>query len=186
VKVDTAHAWEPSRSMEFEKPVVYDELERVRRTFAELVGMPEPELRRASNGTRWTNRQLLFHMLFGYMVVRALFWMMQILGFLPRWATRPFAALLDLITAPFNMVNYLGSCIGAVIFEPHQMQKRLNHETRWLARRLANDSRKNLSRGMHYPSRWDPFFKGYMTLADLYRYPTQHFDFHRQQLSAGP
>ena len=36
---------------------------------------------------------------------------------------------------------------------------------------------------MYYPTRWDPFFTGYMTLADLFRYPTQHYDFHRRQLT---
>ena len=30
-------------------------------------------------------------------------------------------------------------------------------------------------RGMHYPVRWDPFLRGFMTLADIYHYPTQHF-----------
>jgi hypothetical protein len=38
---------------------------------------------------------------------------------------------------------------------------------------------------MHYPTRWDPFFIDYMTLADVYRFPTQHFHFHRRQLSFG-
>jgi hypothetical protein len=37
--------------------------------------------------------------------------------------------------------------------------------------------------GMHCPTRWDPFFTGYMTLADLFRYPTRHYDFHRRQLT---
>jgi hypothetical protein len=36
---------------------------------------------------------------------------------------------------------------------------------------------------MHYPTRWDPFFGDFMTLADLYRFPTQHFDFHARQLT---
>jgi hypothetical protein len=36
---------------------------------------------------------------------------------------------------------------------------------------------------MHYPTRWDPFFTPYMTLADVYRFPTRHFDFHRRQLT---
>ena len=36
---------------------------------------------------------------------------------------------------------------------------------------------------MHYPTRWDPFFADYMTLADLYRFPTQHFEFHQAQLT---
>ena len=30
---------------------------------------------------------------------------------------------------------------------------------------------------------WDPFFTGYMTLAELYRYPTRHFNHHRKQLT---
>ena len=28
-------------------------------------------------------------------------------------------------------------------------------------------------------------FKDFMTLADLYHYPTQHFDFHQRQLTLG-
>ena len=36
---------------------------------------------------------------------------------------------------------------------------------------------------MSFPTRWDPFFTPTMTLAEVYHYPTQHFDFHRGQLS---
>jgi hypothetical protein len=36
---------------------------------------------------------------------------------------------------------------------------------------------------MYYPVRWDPFFKDFMTVADIYHYPTQHFDFHQRQLT---
>jgi hypothetical protein len=36
---------------------------------------------------------------------------------------------------------------------------------------------------MYYPTSWDPFFTSYMTLYDLYRYQTRHFDFHRRQLT---
>lgn len=49
-------------------------------------------------------------------------------------------------------------------------------------RSLDAATTEDLARGMHYPVRWDPFFTGYMTLADLYRYPTLHYDFHRSQL----
>jgi len=52
-----------------------------------------------------------------------------------------------------------------------------------LQRRLDAESDTDLARGMRYPTRWDPFFQDYMTLADLYRFPTQHFDFHRRQLT---
>jgi hypothetical protein len=50
-------------------------------------------------------------------------------------------------------------------------------------RLLGQATPADLARGMHYPTRWDPFFTGYMTLADLYRYPTRHYDFHRRQLT---
>ena len=36
---------------------------------------------------------------------------------------------------------------------------------------------------MHFPPGWDPFFKPNMTLAELYHYATQHFDFQRRQLT---
>jgi hypothetical protein len=39
---------------------------------------------------------------------------------------------------------------------------------------------------MHYPTTWDPFFDAYMTLADIYRYPTRHFRFHQRQLTLSP
>jgi hypothetical protein len=52
-----------------------------------------------------------------------------------------------------------------------------------LHRRLDSETDADLARGMHYPTRWDPSFKDFMTLADVYRFPTQHFDFHRRQLT---
>lgn len=39
---------------------------------------------------------------------------------------------------------------------------------------------------MHVPVGWDPFFTEVMTLADMYRFGTQHFDCHRDQLSLRP
>lgn len=58
-----------------------------------------------------------------------------------------------------------------------------DHVIAKLHRRLDAESDADLARGMHYPTRWDPFFTDYMTLADLYRFPTRHFDFHRRQLT---
>jgi hypothetical protein len=36
---------------------------------------------------------------------------------------------------------------------------------------------------LHFPTRWDPFFKDYITLGEIYRYPGQHFDIHKHQLA---
>ena len=52
-----------------------------------------------------------------------------------------------------------------------------------LQRKLARESNDALRRGMHFGTRWDPFFKDYMTLEDVYRYLGQHFDFHKRQLT---
>ncbi|HVT78196.1 MAG TPA: DinB family protein, partial [Acidimicrobiales bacterium] len=52
---------------------IRDELDRARAEFSALVAESTPaDLRRPSNGTRWTNRELLFHMVFGYLITRNL------------------------------------------------------------------------------------------------------------------
>ena len=33
-----------------------------------------------------------------------------------------------------------------------------------------------------FPPGWDPYF-GFMSLADVYRYPARHFEHHRRQLT---
>jgi len=50
---------------------VSHELRRVQAEFHALAHAASAEdLERCSRGTRWTNRQLLFHMVLGYLVVR--------------------------------------------------------------------------------------------------------------------
>ena len=71
------------------------------------------ELRRRSNGTKWTNDQLLFHMLFGYLVVRTLLWLVRGFSKLPPHYSRRFAQALNAGTRPFHAINYLGSLGGA-------------------------------------------------------------------------
>jgi hypothetical protein len=54
-----------------DRAAVHNEMDRARIEFEQLLGKASPaSLRRRSDGTRWTNRQLLFHMLFGYLIVR--------------------------------------------------------------------------------------------------------------------
>jgi hypothetical protein len=74
------------------------------------------DLRRGSAGTRWTNEQLLFHMVFGYMIVRTLLPLVGLFGRLPDKAGVIFARLLNAGRRPFHVVNYLGSCGGALVF----------------------------------------------------------------------
>jgi hypothetical protein len=60
------------------------ELERVTADFHRLLdSATRAELPMPTNGTKWTNKQLLFHMLFGFIVVRVLLPLVKGLGQLP-------------------------------------------------------------------------------------------------------
>ena len=163
---------------------VGEELERARADFHRLVdGATVAELRRRSDGTRWTNEQLLFHMLFGFLVVRALLPLVRGFGRLPdRWSRR-FAAVLNAATPPFHVVNYLGSVVGARLLGPTRMERAADRAIGGLRSSLARRSQRQLARGMHFPVRWDPYFTDCMTVVDVYHYATQHYEHHRRQLT---
>jgi hypothetical protein len=163
---------------------VHDELEGVRAGFHRLVeGATAAELRRPSAGTRWTNEELLFHMLLGYLIARVLLVLARLVSRLPSGASRGFAALLNAGTALFDQVNFYGSRVGARVISRRRMVGMFDRVIASLHRGLAAESDAGLRRGMYYPVRWDPFFKEFMTVADIYHYPTQHFGFHRRQLT---
>ncbi|MGH9031130.1 MAG: DinB family protein [Acidimicrobiia bacterium] len=176
----------PTGSAAVDRQQIHAELRQRRETFHAIVDTATAgELRQPSNGTRWNNEELLFHMLFGYIVVVVLIRMIKALGLLPHPATKPFAALLNAFTRPFNTINYWGSRFGAKLYNHRRLGAKLDRVTAALETTLDRTSEASLRRGMHYPTRWDPFFKNYMTLADVFHYPTQHFDFHQRQLTLG-
>jgi DinB family protein len=173
-----------SAAAELDRRAVRAEMQRARETYHRLLDHATvADLRRPSNGTRWTNEQLLFHMLFGYLIVRALLVLARILGRLPDGASASFARLLDAARTPFDVINYAGSCLGARIIPSSRMEDKLDSVVAALGRRLEREPDSALRRGMRYPTSWDPFFASCMTLYDLYRYPSRHFDFHRRQLT---
>jgi hypothetical protein len=139
------------------------------------------DLRRRSNGTRWTNRQLLYHMVFGYMIVRTLQPLVHGLGRLNR--SRRFAAVLDAGRRPFHVVNYLGSVVGGQLLTPTGTERLLGCTINALQRQIAAESEQTLALTMHFPTSWDPYFRSTMTVLDVYHYGTEHYQHHRQQLS---
>jgi hypothetical protein len=168
----------------WDRQVVHDEFDRVQADFHQLLGQAtRAGLARRTDGTRWTNEQLLFHMLFGYLIVRALLPLAAVFGRLPPGASQGYAHLLNAATRPFDLINYLGPCAAVHIYGQQRMAAKLDRVLAALHRRLDAATPADLARGMQYPARWDPFFTGYMTLADLFRYPTRHYDFHRRQLT---
>ncbi|MGW5723655.1 DinB family protein [Amycolatopsis sp. NPDC003865] len=166
-----------------DRQAVHEQWDRDLATFRELVaGATVTDLRRRSDGTRWTNRQLLFHLVFGYQIVRAVLVLVRVFGRLPDPVSRAFAATLNATTPVFHVVNYLGSC-GGGLAGPRWAARWFDRIVASLHRSLDRAGDAELTRGMHYPTRWDPFFEQYMTLADLYRYPARHFAFHESQLT---
>lgn len=141
------------------------------------------DLGRLSAGTRWTNEQLLFHMVFGYMVVRALLPLVRAVSRLPGPVGKGFAVALDLAARPFHVVNYLGTCAAAMVFNRRRMLAQLDRTLASLHRSLDAVPDTVLQRGMPFPRRWDPYFTPWMTVAEVFHYATQHYGFHRAQLS---
>jgi hypothetical protein len=169
-----------------DRQVVRDEMEQARQRFHHLLDSATvADLSRPSNGTKWTNGQLLFHMLFGYLIVVRLLVLVRIFGRLPDGVSRVFAGLLEASTRPFHTINYLGSLVGPRMLGYAGLGRRFDRVVAKLLRHLDHESDSELGRGMHYPTSWDRYFKAYMTLADVYRYPTQHFEHHSRQLTLG-
>ena len=167
-----------------DREAVHDDFERARATFRTLVdGAADEELRRRSDGTRWTNRQLLFHMLLGFLIMRSLLALAKVVARLPAGFGSGWARLLNAGTKPFDAVNFVGSWLGGSVMPRRAMVVLCDRTIAASHRRLDRESDSSFVKGMPYPTRWDPCFREFMTVADLYRFPVQHFDFHRGQLS---
>ena len=160
------------------------EMERARVDFHCLLdNATSAELRAGTDGTKWTNEQLLFHMLFGYLLVYNLLILVRAFTRLPRRVSKAFAATLNAATRPFHVVNYLGSLGGARVLRHARMERLMDFVIGRLQRSVIAASEEGLDRGMHFPVGWDPYFNDYMTLRDVYHYATQHYDHHRRQLT---
>lgn len=163
---------------------VGQEMEQARLTFHELIrDATAPDLRRRTAGTRWTNRQLLFHMLFGYLVVRTLLPLVRAFGRLPLVYSRRFSAVLQAVRGPYNLINYLGSCGGGWLLTPPLMVRLMDRTTRALQRRLKLETPQTLALTMAFPTSWDPYFTETMTVFDVYHFGSQHFRHHQNQLT---
>lgn len=162
---------------------VRDEMRRAQAEFHQLLAAASPrDLLQPTNGTRWTNRQLLFHMVLGYGVVRTLLPLVRLLGRLGH--SQGFASTLNAARGPFHLINYLGPCGAARVLSTAAMTKLLGRLIDSLERSLAGDTdRARLDLTMHFPTTWDPYFRPTMTVLDVYHFGTQHFDHHRRQLT---
>lgn len=167
-----------------DRALVVADLTACRDDLHDLLSTARPErLRARSAGTRWSNEQLLFHMVFGFLVVRRLLPLVRLLSVLPPWVARAFVALLDAGRRPFHWVNYAGSCGGALVFNHARMGWLCDRTIDHLTTSLRREPEERLGRGMPFPTSWDPYFAPFMTVADVYAYPSRHYAHHRAQLT---
>ncbi|GAB3001932.1 DinB family protein [Amycolatopsis acidiphila] len=167
-----------------DRQAVHNEIDRARVSFHELLDHASAaELRPSTNGTRWNNKQLLFHMLLGYLIVRALRGLVVTIDRLPTSAGRRFAYVPNAVTVPFDAVNYADAWLAGTVLPRRALNALFDRVIASLHQRLDAETEDYLARSMRFPTRWDRFFRETMTLADVYHFPTQHFDFHRAQLT---
>jgi hypothetical protein len=160
------------------------ELESTRSAFhALLASLSEEDFHRQSLNPGWTNGEILAHMTFGFIILKALLPMARVWGRLPRRSSRPFAALLNAATRPFNWINALGARGQGKGFTRERVGRIFDSTISALLRQVDAIKAEEWQRGMYYPTRWDANFSDFMTLEKLFRYPVIHFNFHLGQIS---
>jgi hypothetical protein len=114
----------------------------------------------------------LFHLLLGYLITRALLRLAHWFGRRADGVSRWYASLLNAGTKPFDVVNFAGSSLGGTTMPRSWMLALFDRTIVKLHRRLDQESDADRSLGIHCPTRWDPFFRDYMTVAGVSRFPT--------------
>lgn len=150
---------------------------------AVLDSLSDRDWRQRSCNPGWTNGDVLFHMALGFFLLPVLLPLIRLAGRLPQGATRPFAALLNQATGPFNWINGRAPRLGSRLFRRRSLATVYDWVIRRTLRIVCQLRPDEWQRGMWYPSRWDLLFRDYMTMDDLLRYPIVHMQFHIDQLA---
>jgi mycothiol maleylpyruvate isomerase-like protein len=160
-------------------------LEQARIDFHDVrSALSDTDWRAPSKNPGWTNGEVMFHVTLGFIVVSRLTQMMCLWARLPAGFSLVFAAVLNLATPVFNLVNAAGARGGARIYSRKRIGRRFDSAHASLLAIVARVPDDEWSGGMYYPTRWDSLFRDYMTLAEVVAYPVKHFRFHTRQLSA--
>lgn len=163
------------------------ELETTRLVFHYLLdSLSDQDLQRTSRNAAWTNQQILFHMAFGFFLLPSLVVIALIFGRLPTAYSKQFAALLNSVTGPFNAINALGPQGGGRVMGRRGLSQAFDGVYAIIVTMAQMLPEGEWARGMHYPTRWDPLFYDYMTLADVFRFPMRHFYYHTGHIARSP
>lgn len=148
-----------------------------------LTTLSADELDLPTNGTTWTNRQLLFHMLLGQLITRMVIIVMGAFSRLPAGASRAWARGMAAATPLYNRLNWFGAVVGGRLFTLTRMGRTMEAVTRKILRFYANAEPSDLGRGMTIPPSWDPYFSTWMDRAELMTWAPKHYRHHRSQLT---
>lgn len=144
--------------------------------------LPARAWKEPSHNPGWTNGQLLFHVLLGFVLVPTLARLLVLFDHLPRVSARAFAAVLNLSTPLFHRINAIGPRGGARALGKAGILRQFDRVHARILARLDRAGPRDWARTMPYPTRWDPRFRTDMRLADLFRYPIDHLRHHRAQM----
>ena len=164
--------------LEAELGVAYQEFH------AMVAAISEQGWSESSRNPAWTNGQLVFHVVLGFILVLPLARLLIVFGHLPRVCGRAFAGLLNFVTPLFHRINALGPQAAARIMGRAGVVRRFELVHAAVVRRLSKVSDQQWDLTMPYPTRWDPRFRQDMQLEDLFMYPILHLRHHRGQLRA--
>ena len=136
-----------------------------------------------SVGTKWTNRELLFHMWLGQRIARVFIPMIGGFSRLPPSISRRYAQLLTAAGRPYGWVNYAGSVAGSRVGGLDRARRWMERDTAAIVRWADAATDEDLARGMSVPAGWDPYFTPWMSRRDLLDWAPKHYLHHRAQLS---
>jgi len=146
-------------------------------------GVSPNELLAPTNGTKWTNRELLFHMWFGQRLTRTLLPVVRGFSRLPPSASAAFSGLLTTATRPYEWANYAASAGGGRVVQLERVRHWMHRDTAAILQWSAQANDVLLDRGMSIPSEWDPYFMTWMSCRDVLEWAPRHYRHHRAQLT---
>lgn len=156
----------------------------VRDDYDMLVRSAPPTLLQASTlGTKWTNRELLFHMWFGQRIARVVLPVAGGFSHAPAVVGRRFAGLLTAATRPYDWINYVAGVGGARVVSLGRTRRWMQRDTDAVLRWADQASDSDLDRGMAVPPDWDPYFTEWMSRRNFLEWAPKHYRHHRTQLT---
>src|SRR5262249_5910457 len=160
------------------------DLELAGQEFHTLMGsLPEQAWTQPSHNSGWTNGQVLFHILLGFILVRPLAALFILFGQLPMVCSKVFARILNFATPLFNQINAMGPRIGARWLGRAGIIRKFDQVHGALLTRVDRFEPRHWNLTMRYPTRWDPpRFRTLMSLEDLFRYAVAHLRHHSAQV----